>query len=192
MDSRSKNSALDHVFRAAPRAGFLPVAMRPYAHEDRPLPIGYGQTNSQPSLVRRMLRWLDAQPGDKVLDVGSGSGWTSALLGGLIGPDGTVDAVEKIPQLVDFGRDNADRLSISNVTFHQAGETIGLPNHAPYDRILVSAEAARMPPELLDQLRPGGMMVIPVGHDILVITKRNSGSIHTITHSGFSFVPLVA
>ena len=88
-----------------------------------PLPIGFGQTISQPTTVKFMLSWLDAMPGDEVLDIGSGSGWTSALLADIVGPQGIVYAVERIPELVKFGRDNCRRLGIENVFFFQAGKS---------------------------------------------------------------------
>jgi protein-L-isoaspartate(D-aspartate) O-methyltransferase len=158
---------------------------------DRPIQIGFGQTNSQPFTVRQMLLWLDVQLGHKVLDVGSGSGWTTALLARLVGPEGYVDAVEKIPELVEFGRDNTASLGITNVAFYQAGKTLGLPDHAPYDRILVSAAASSLPRELVEQLKPGGLMVIPVGHDILTVAKEGTDKLTIVSHPGFAFVPLI-
>ena len=158
---------------------------------DSPLPIGYGQTNSQPSTVRRMLTWLDARAGDKVLDVGSGSGWTAALLCHIVGPAGHVFAVEKVPELVEFGRRNNEKYSTKNVKFFRAGKSYGLPEHAPFDRILVSASAHELPRELLGHLKAKGKLVVPVQNDILEITK-NSGTDYNIkTHPGFVFVPLV-
>lgn len=181
---------IEQVFAVTPREWFLPEEMRPYTHEDRPLPIGHGQTNSQPSTVWRMLEWLDVKPGQKILDVGSGSGWTSALLARLTGTDGHVFAVEKIPELVAFGEQNCQLAGISNASFFPAGTTFGLPEHAPYDRILVSAGAGELPQELIDQLKPGGKIIIPVQYDILEITKNQSGTLDITPHSGFVFVPL--
>src|SRR4051812_36707966 len=113
-------SRIDNAFRAVPRANFLPPAAAGMDVVDAPIPIGYGQTNSQPSTVRMMLEWLDPQPGEKILDVGSGSGWTSALLSKLVGPKGTVYAVEKVPELVESGEANTERLGIGNTRFLQA------------------------------------------------------------------------
>jgi protein-L-isoaspartate(D-aspartate) O-methyltransferase len=137
------------------------------------------------------LEWLDARPADKVLDVGSGTGWTTALLSHIVGPKGHVYAVERIPELVEFGRDNAERAGVKNASFYQAGEEYGLPEHAPYDRILVSAAADRVPTELIKQLKPGGKLVIPVHNDILEIKKNPDGKIQTEEHPGFVFVPLI-
>src|SRR5690606_12766274 len=143
--------------------------------------------NSQPTTVRMMLEWLDPKPGDRVLDVGSGSGWTTALLAHLVGPKGKVYAVERLPELVKFGRSNAKRVGITNAEFYEAGNVFGLPHHAPYDRILVSATADNLPPELLDQLKPEGKLVIPVGDTVYEITRRKDG-IETAEHPGFVFV----
>ena len=191
MDTRSQSQILDQAFDDTPRVAFLPEGSQPYADMDEALVIGYGQTNSQPTVVRWMLEWLNPQPGDKVLDVGSGSGWTSALLARLVGPQGRVYAVERIPELVQFGQDNCERIGIDNVTFTQSGDMFGLPSESPFDRILVSASADSLPDELVDQLKPGGTMVIPVRNDILEIKKRPSGTVHTNTHSGFIFVSLL-
>lgn len=156
-----------------------------------PLTIGHGQTNSQPTTVKMMLEWLDVKPGKKVLDVGSGSGWTTALLAYLVGTRGKVYAVERVPELVKFGRENNKKAGVTNTEFFEAGKTYGLPQHAPYDRILVSASARELPPELPGQLKVGGKLVIPVREDILEITKTGKETYKTITHPGFVFVPLV-
>jgi len=175
---------------SVPRENFLPEYAK-NQHVDVPLPIGFGQTNSQPTTVKMMLEWLEVEPGNKVLDVGSGSGWTTALLSHLVGPSGKVCAVELIPELVEFGRENCRRFGIKNAKFHQASEAFGLPRYAPYDRILVSASARELPDELLSQLKIGGKMVIPVGRDILEIEKLSEDYRETTTHHGFVFVPLI-
>lgn len=179
------------AFRDVPRENFLPAGLKEEADLDIPLGIGHGQTNSQPTTVRMMLEWLDVKPGNKVLDVGSGSGWTTALLAYLTGPKGKVYAVERIPQLVEFGRSNVKSLGIKNAEFFRAGDRYGLSKFAPYDRILVSASAKKMPEELLEQLDPGGKLIIPVVSNIWEITKRPGGSFEHELHPGFSFVPLI-
>lgn len=184
-------SNIDDAFTAVPRIDFLPIEKKPHHTVDAPLVIGFGQTISQPSTVRSMLQWLDPQVGDCVLDVGSGSGWTTALIAHLVGPDGFVFAVEKIPQLVQFGENNCKQMRIANVRFFQSGDTYGLPEHGPYDRILVSASASELPIALLRQLTIGGRMVIPIKTSIVVIERVKIDSYNAQEHPGFVFVPLL-
>lgn len=181
---------LDTAFRAVARRSFLPADKQELADIDMPLSIGYGQTNSQPSTVRRMLGWLDIQPGQTILDIGSGSGWTTALLAHLVGLTGQVHAVELIPELREFGETNCQAAGAINTRFYGAGQVLGLPEKAPYDRILVSAGTNILPTELIDQLKPGGKMVIPVGSSIVVVTKNPDSSLQQQNYPGFSFVPL--
>ena len=185
------HEAIEAAFKAVPRKYFLPAEVAGSVPVDRPLEIGHGQTNSQPTTVAMMLEWLDVQPGQNILDVGSGSGWTSALLAHLTAPEGRVEAVEIIPELVEFGRQNAQQVGVENAKFHQAGKDYGYPEKAPYDRILVSAAAQTVPKELIDQLKPGGRLVIPVNSSILVIDKDEQGQTSQREYPGFSFVPLI-
>jgi protein-L-isoaspartate(D-aspartate) O-methyltransferase len=182
---------IQQVMDKVPRENFLPSDRVDEAGLDRPVLIGYGQTNSQPSTVQAMLEWLDVKPGQKVLDIGSGSGWSAALLSHLVGEEGQVIAVETIPELVEYGKKNCDNLNISNITFHRASEEFGWPDEAPYDRILVSASATDMPVAIIEQLRPGGKAVIPVVNEIFEIKKDDNDTIYFTPHSGFAFVPLV-
>jgi protein-L-isoaspartate(D-aspartate) O-methyltransferase len=181
---------LDEAFAAAPRSWFLPAGQRRFARLDRPLPIGWGQTNSQPATVRAMLRLLDVAPGHRVLDVGSGSGWTTALLAHLVGPDGEVVGVEIVPELVAVGRRNLADAGVG-ARVEQAREgVLGLPDGAPYDRVLVSAEATRLPTALVDQLTVGGVLVVPVAgwmHEV----RRRDGEPDDVRRGAYSFVPLV-
>ena len=184
-------NAIDQAFSEIKRTGFLPDQSKHMASHDAPVPIGHGQTNSQPSTVRRMLEWLDAQPGDRALDIGSGSGWTTALLSVLVRPGGRVFAVEKIPELRAFGEANCKKAGIKNVRFFLAAKRYGLPQYGPYERILVSASAREFPDELTGQLKPGGKLVVPVQDAILEITKTSATSYDKFEHPGFVFVPLV-
>jgi protein-L-isoaspartate(D-aspartate) O-methyltransferase len=183
--------AVSKAIKAFNRADFLRPAEADLANIDMPIPIGYGATNSQPTTVRLMLEWLDVQPGHKVLDLGSGSGWTSALLSKLVGPKGKVYAVEIVPELLEWGRQNVKKAGVKNAEFHPAGNDFGLPEFAPYDRILVSAAPREMPPELIDQLKPNGKMVIPVQSNVLEIENGPNGNYDIFVHRGFAFVPLV-
>jgi protein-L-isoaspartate(D-aspartate) O-methyltransferase len=182
--------ALPEAFARVHREDFLPADQRGFATEDTALPIGHGQTNSQPTTVRRMLELLGAGPGQRVLDVGCGSGWSTALLGDLVGRDGEVLGVEVVPELVAFGRQNVARYDMPWVSVTQAREGIlGLPERAPFDRVLVSAEATRLPHELVDQLVVGGLMVVPVAGRMTVV--RRGAEEPEVRHEGwYSFVPL--
>ena len=144
------------AFAAAPREGFLPRSRRGQASYDGPLDIGHGQTNSQPRTVAAMLRLLEVRPGDRVLDVGSGSGWTTALLGHLDRGDRRGDGVEIEPDLVAFGAGNLAAVGPpwTRIVPAEPG-VLGLPDHAPYDRILVSADAHRLPQRARGPARPG-------------------------------------
>jgi protein-L-isoaspartate(D-aspartate) O-methyltransferase len=178
------------AFQAMPREGFLPANEQKSAAFDGPLPIGHGQTNSQPSTVKAMLRLLDVQPGQKVLDVGCGSGWTTALLAHLTGPSGRVLGVELEPELVEFGTENLDRAGVPWASIHEAKPgVLGLPSAAPFHRILVSAMARRLPDELVDQLHTGGVMVVPVSGTMLRVASSMRG-VGVTRHGAYRFVPL--
>lgn len=179
------------AFERFPRENFLPPNIAGEAEWDMPLLIGYGQTNSQPTTVRMMLKWLDVHPGQTVLDVGSGSGWSTALLTHLTGSKGRVIAVERIPELVTFGQSNCKKLGLKNVEFHKAKKTFGWPDQAPYDRILVSAAAQEIPGELIEQIALEGRLVIPVKNSVIIVTKDKQGNIDQLENYGFTFVPLL-
>jgi len=178
------------AFAATPRARFLPRLARPRAGHDGPIGIGRGQTNSQPRTVAAMLRLLEVRDGDRVLDVGAGSAWSTALLAQLTGPRGEVVGVELEPELVVFGRRNLGRSARPWARIEQADpRRLGRPDHAPYDRILVSAEARELPQELVGQLADGGRMVIPVA-GIMTLVRRHGDETAVSEHGGYRFVPL--
>lgn len=177
------------AFQTIKRDVFLLPAYVEDAALDVPLPAGFGQTNSQPTTVKAMLEWLEVGPGDKTLDVGAGSGWTTALLAYMVAPE-AVYGVEAVPELVRRARQNCAATGIKNAKFYQSRHT-GLPSHAPYDRILVSTSVDSVPNELIDQLTVGGKMIIPVQNTILEIIKITEKRLDIIPHRGFAFVPLV-
>lgn len=183
--------AVDTAFAANPRADFLPVAARGHAGHDGPLDLGHGSTCSQPRTVAAMLRLLDVHPGDRVLDVGAGSGWTTALLAHLTGPDGLVVGVELDPEIAAFGAANLERSGRPWATLTAAlPGVLGDPDHAPYDRVLVSADAPTLPSALEEQLAEGGRMVLPVAGVMTVVQLRADGTREVTTHGHYRFVPL--
>ncbi len=182
--------AVTAAFVAYPRSGFLPRSQRRSAAFDGPLAIGHGQTNSQPRTVDAMLRLLGVERGHRVLDVGSGSGWSTALLAHLTGNTGEVLGVEIEPGLVKFGRDNLAATHQPWASIERAAPgVLGLPDRSPYDRILVSAEPRTLPDQLVAQLVVGGRMVIPVSGTMLVVVRGESG-VEVSEHGGYRFVPL--
>ena len=181
---------VSEAFDATPRAGFLPRPARGRAAYDGPIQIGRGQTNSQPRTVAAMLRLLEVREGDRVLDVGAGSGWSTALLAHLTGPAGEVLGVELEPTLVEFGRANLARLDRPWARIEQADpERLGWPDTAPFDRVLVSAEPRTLPDELVEQLTDDGRMVIPVSGTMLLVQRTPSGT-EISEHGWYRFVPL--
>ena len=183
--------AVSAAFESVPREGFLPRRARRRAGYDGPLDIGHGQTNSQPRTVADMLRLLDVRPGHRVLDVGSGSGWTTALLAHLVGPEGRVLGVERVHDLALTGSANVAATRQPWATIHLAlPGVLGLPEQAPFDRILVSAGADELPEPLVDQLGDGGRMVVPVRGRMLLVDRTTEG-VATSEHGHYRFVPLV-
>jgi protein-L-isoaspartate(D-aspartate) O-methyltransferase len=178
------------AMRAVSRAGFLPGNARARAGFDGPIQIGHGQTNSQPRTVEAMLRLLDVRPGQHVLDVGTGSGWTTALLAELTGPAGSVVGVELVPELAEWGAANLAGTTYDWASIRLASNgVLGVPEAAPYDRILVSADAAAMPQALVEQLGGDGRMVLPVRGTMLLVVRRD-GELEVTQHGSYRFVPL--
>lgn len=191
-EEREDRLSAGEAMRRAPRADYLPERVRGRAQEDRPLSIGDGVTNSQPSTVRIMLELLDVRPGQRVLDVGSGSGWTTAILAELVGPSGSVVGVELIERLVRESRTalRAAGLRHASVRVAQPG-ILGAADAAPFERILVSAEASELPRELVDQLVDGGILVCPV-RDRMVVATRRGDDVEVAHGPGrYRFVPLL-
>lgn len=189
-----KTPSIIRAFEKVDRLRFVKPGFESDASRNEPLPIGYGQTISQPLTVAFMLEMLQPSMGNRVLDVGSGSAWTSALLSEIVGNTGSVFAIERIPQLKSFGEENLRRAGYSNVQVFSGDGSRGLSEFAPFDRIHVAAAAREVPPALLDQLAVGGRLVIPVGEyaqDIVLVEKHGGGKFREQRFPGFQFVPLV-
>lgn len=175
-----------------PREMFLPDLLQSRAYDDTPLPIGRGQTISAPHMVAIMCTILDLQPGMNVLEVGGGSGYHAAVMSELVRPGGHVYSVERIAELAEEARSNLARAGVENVTVIHSDGSLGLPEHAPYDRISVAATAPSIPEPLKQQLKSGGRMVLPVGRDsqeLYLVTRKNGFSVER--KMGVIFVPLI-
>lgn len=189
-DGMLKTERIIEAFRKIDRADFVLDEYKKEAYGDYPLPIGYGQTISQPSTVAFMLELLRPEEGNKILDVGSGSGWTTALMAQIVGSRGRVWGLELVPELVEFGRKNLGKYNFSWAEIRQAGKKLGLQEEVPFDKILVSASGDEMPQELIDQLKAGGRLVIPIQNSIWKVDKISKTEIDKTEFPGFAFVPL--
>ncbi len=180
------------ALRAVPRHLFVPPEQQRWAYADGPLPIGHGQTISQPYIVARMSELLGLQGDEKVLEVGTGSGYQAAILGHLARE---VHTVERVPQLAQQAAERLAALGLENVHVHIGDGTLGWPAAAPYDAILVAAAAPRVPPALLEQLAVGGRLVIPVGdryHQVLERWTRHAPDrVQVERFEPVAFVPLI-
>jgi len=175
-----------------PRHLFVPDHLRKRAYEDRPLPIGHGQTISQPFIVALMTQLLETGPDDVVLEVGTGSGYQAAVLSPLVAE---VYTIEIIPQLAEQARRRLERLHLENVQVRTGDGYYGWEEHAPFDAVVVTAAADHVPPPLVRQLKPGGRMVIPVGspftvQQLMLVEKHEDGSVTNRQLLPVAFVPL--
>jgi protein-L-isoaspartate(D-aspartate) O-methyltransferase len=192
-----------NAMRALSRANFLPENMQPYASDDTPLPIGFGQTVSAPHMVSIMNEALQLEIGHNVLEVGAGSGWHAATIAEIIAPHdaprsnwGHVYTVEVVQGLADFARKTIMKAGYGDrITIVSGDGSMGYAEKAPYDRVLVTAAAPSIPEPLLEQLKPGGIMLIPVGsaslfQNLIKISKGSNGKIKEENLGGVAFVPL--
>ena len=186
-----KSEEIIAAFTVVDRKYFVPTSKGEYIYIDAPMPIGNYQTISQPSTVAFMLEHLAAKSGDKVLDIGSGSGWTTALLCYIVGEEGSVKGLERVDELVEQGKYNLAKIDLpGDCHINKAGEELGLPGEQ-FDRILVSASADEIPEELFLQLKIGGRLVIPIRDSIFKFTKISESDVIKEEYYGFRFVPLV-
>lgn len=180
------------AMETVPRHLFVPQELRSLSYEDSPLPINSGQTISQPYIVAFMTELLNLKETDKVLEIGTGSGYQAAILSLLVRK---VHTIEIKKDLAVKASDTLTRLGYYNVTVYARDGYLGIPDEAPFDAIIVTAAAPEIPPALLDQLRPGGRMVVPVGRpfrtqDLILVTKEADGEIKKKVVAPVLFVPL--
>ncbi|HVS80071.1 MAG TPA: protein-L-isoaspartate O-methyltransferase [Candidatus Paceibacterota bacterium] len=167
-----RNDGVKSAFEAVDRADFVGEDYKTEAYEDYALPLGHGQTITKPTIAAFMLELLDLQPGESVLEVGSGSGWMLALISEIIGKTGKAVGVEKIPELLDSARESFKKYDYAHTTMKQAGEAVGHAEAGPYDKILCTASADEIPHELVSQLKPEGAIVMPVKGKIVRAVKK--------------------
>lgn len=181
------------AIRAVPRSAFLPEGLRARAVLDAPLPIGYGQTTSEPSLIALMIETLRIEPGDSVLEIGTGFGYQTALLAVLAR---LVRSVDRIPELARAAAENLAIAGLRNVEVYAGDGTLGLPSHAPFDAIVVSAAFPVVPAALADQLASGRRLVQPVGRggdEIVTVFEKRGGAVVPLRDlCAARFVPLIS
>ena len=195
-----KNLRLIEAFRAVDRKKFVPDDLEGFAYRDEPLPIGEGQTISQPWTVAFMLELLNPQPAENILEIGYGSGWVTALMAHC---GANVYAIERIPQLCEFGKDNVENFLATQrkefrdsiVKFYCQDGAKGLPEIAKrvggFDKIIAAAAATILPPAWKDQLKIGGKIIVPIEHSIFLFIKKAHNQFNERKYPGFAFVPLV-
>ena len=187
------DNRVESALRKIPRHEFVPESELDYAYNNEPLPIMKRQTISQPGVVTRMTEWLDVKDGQKILEIGTGSGWQSAILSYLVGA-GDVYSIERHPELVKFAQENLKKLDIDNVHVILGDGTLGYPDESPYDRIIITAACSEIPLPLLDQLKEDGLILAPVGdssQSLILLQKSSKGLVEIKKQSKYVFVPLV-
>lgn len=189
-----KTPAIIEAFQKINRADFVPEEIKEEAYINAPLPIGYGQTISQPLTVAFMLELLQPQGGNKILDIGSGSGWQTALLCSIVGEEGRVFALELIPELEAFGRKNVSKYNFVQkkiANFYCLTAASGLVEEAPFDRIISAASAQEIPLAWKEQLKIGGRMIVPIRDAVHLLIKKGENEFEEEVYPGFAFVPFV-
>lgn len=206
-DGYLKTPVIIEAFQAVDRIGFVPPEFKDETYINAPLPIGFGQTISQPLTVAFMLELLEPQPGERILDIGAGSGWQTALLAYIVasgkkletdgkqqGGRGKVFAIERIKELCQFGKQNVANYNFLEkgiVEFFCQDGSTGLKEFAPFDRIIAAATAEVIPSAWKEQVRIGGRIVAPVGQSIIVLDRIGKDKFSQKEFFGFSFVPLI-
>ena len=186
-----KTPAVIDAFRKIDRKDFVPESIKDFAYVNRPLSIGEGQTISQPLTVAFMLEHLELAHGQKVLDVGTGSGWQAALIAEIVGYEGNVISIERIKSLSESATKNLSEFQFNNLELAVGDGSFGYRDEAPYDRIVAAASADSIPKVWKDQIKVGGIIVAPVASSIIKVIKISSDKFEEEEYPGFVFVPLV-
>ncbi|MDF2424737.1 MAG: protein-L-isoaspartate(D-aspartate) O-methyltransferase [Nitrosopumilus sp.] len=184
---------VEFALQNIPRHEFVPESELEHAYDNEPLPIMKNQTISQPGVVTRMTEWLDVKNGQNILEIGTGSGWQSAILSYLVG-SGTIYSVERHPELAKFARENLKKLKIDNVHVILGDGSLGYAQASPYDRIIITAACIEIPLPLLDQLSENGLIIAPVGgssQSLVLLRKTSNGMVEIKNQPKYVFVPLV-
>ncbi|RLF42330.1 MAG: protein-L-isoaspartate O-methyltransferase [Thermoplasmata archaeon] len=192
-EGRIYSKKVEGAFLNIPREYFIPEELKTEAYIDTPLSIGYGQTISAPHMVAIMVEALDLKPGQRVLEIGSGSGYHAAIVAYLVAPNGHVFSVERLSELAEFAKRNLEKAGIDNVTVETGDGSQGLEKYAPYDRIYVTCAAPDIPIPLIEQLKDPGKLLIPVGriYSDLYLVEKKKNKIYKKNLGGCAFVPMI-
>ncbi len=192
-EGRIKTIEVEKAFLETPRELFVPESLKNLSYIDTPLEIGNGQTISAPHMVAIMCEGLDIKKGQKILEIGAGSGYHAAIISKLVGKEGHVYTIERLPSLAEKAKNNLENAGITNVTIENGDGSLGLQKYAPYERIYVTCASPDIPPPLIKQLKDQGKLMIPVGKMIcnLELVEKIGDEIVTMDLGGCAFVPLV-
>ncbi len=192
-ERRITSIEVEKAFLETPREMFVPESLKNYAYLDTPLEIGDGQTISAPHMVAIMCEGLDIKKGQKILEIGAGSGYHVAVISKLVGKEGRVYSIERLSSLAKKAKKNLENVGITNVTIEIGDGSQGLQKHAPYDRIYVTCAAPKIPPPLIHQLKDKGKLMVPVGKMIcnLELVEKTGEQIIKKDLGGCAFVPLI-
>jgi protein-L-isoaspartate(D-aspartate) O-methyltransferase len=192
-EGRIKSAEVEKAFLKVPREVFIPEKLEKYAYIDSPLEIGFGQTISAPHMVAIMVEALDLKEGQKILEIGAGSGYHAAIVARLIGKTGHIYTIERFSELAENAEKNLKKAKITNVTVEVGDGSEGLLKYSPYDRIYVTCAAPDIPKPLVDQLNDTGILMIPVGTMVcnLQLIEKMEDKLKTKNLGGCAFVPLI-